>query len=62
MNLVQLLLRSARWLPERPALALGSVPVRSYREMAQRVSRIASGFNKKLNLQRGDRVALVMKN
>ncbi|MFL6564247.1 MAG: AMP-binding protein, partial [Burkholderiales bacterium] len=62
MNLVQLLLRSARWLPERPALALGATPVRSYREMAQRVSRIASGFQKKLNLQPGDRVAIAMKN
>src|SRR5678816_3171365 len=62
MNLVQLLLRSARWLPERPALAVGAAPVRSYREMAQRVSRIASGFRKKLNLQPGDRVALAMKN
>ena len=62
MNLVQLLLRSARWLPERPALALGATPVRSYRQMAQRVSRIASGFKKKLNLKPHDRVALAMKN
>ncbi|HEY7240340.1 MAG TPA: long-chain fatty acid--CoA ligase [Burkholderiales bacterium] len=62
MNLVQLLLRSARWLPERPALALGSVPVRSYGQMAQRVSRMASGFQKKLNLKPGDRIALAMKN
>src|SRR5687767_10479097 len=62
MNLVHLLLRSARWLPERPALALGSTPVRSYREMAGRVSRLASGFREKLNLQAGDRVALAMRN
>src|SRR3954465_13264786 len=62
MNLVQLLLRSARWLPERPALALGATPVRSYREMAQRVSRMASGLHEKLGLQAGDRVALAMKN
>jgi len=62
MNLVQLLLRSARWLPERPALALGATPVRSYREMAQRVSRMASGLQNKLGLQGGDRVALAMKN
>src|SRR3954463_86229 len=62
MNLVQLLLRSARWLPERPALALGASPVRSYRQMAQRVSRIASGLREKLGLQAGDRVALAMKN
>src|SRR5262245_1899371 len=62
MNLVQLLLRSARWLPEQPALALGGTPVRSYREMARRVSRLASGLKGKLNLQKDDRVALAMKN
>src|SRR3954447_20730777 len=62
MNLVQLLLRSARWLPERPALALGASPVRSYRQMAQRVSRMASSLHEKLGLQAGDRVALAMKN
>jgi acyl-CoA synthetase (AMP-forming)/AMP-acid ligase II len=62
MNLVQLLLRSARWLPERPALALGSAPVRSYRQMAQRVSRFSAGLKDKLGLKPGDRVALAMKN
>jgi long-chain acyl-CoA synthetase len=62
MNLVQLLLRSARWLPERPALALGATPVRSYREMAARVSKFSSGLSIKLGLKRGDRVALAMKN
>jgi acyl-CoA synthetase (AMP-forming)/AMP-acid ligase II len=62
MNLVQLLLRSARWLPERPALALGATPVRSYREMAARVSKLSSGLISKLGLKRGDRVALAMKN
>jgi long-chain acyl-CoA synthetase len=62
MNLVQLLLRSARWLPERPALALGATPVRSYRQMANRVSKLSSGLSAKLGLKRGDRVALAMKN
>ncbi|HSA90978.1 MAG TPA: long-chain fatty acid--CoA ligase [Burkholderiales bacterium] len=62
MNLVHLLLRSARWLPERPALAVGKRPVRTYREMASRVARISSGFRKKFNLLQGDRVALAMKN
>src|SRR5258708_4125963 len=62
MNLVQLLLRSARWLPERPALALGSAPVRSYGEMAHRVAKLSSGFRKKLGLKPADRVALAMKN
>ena len=62
MNLVQLLLRSARSLPERPALAIGKRPVRTYREMASRVARLSSGILKKLSLQRGDRVALAMRN
>ncbi len=62
MNLVHLLLRSARWLPDRPALALGKTPVRTYGEMASRVARLASGLNKKLSLKSGDRVALAMKN
>ncbi|MGH8692535.1 MAG: AMP-binding protein, partial [Burkholderiales bacterium] len=62
MNLVHLLLRSARWLPDRPALAIGRRAVRSYRDMASRVAQLASGFNTKLNLKAGDRVALAMKN
>ena len=62
MNLVHLLLRSARSLPERPALAIGKRPVRTYREMATRVSRLASGITRKLALKRHDRVALAMKN
>ncbi len=62
MNLAHLLLRSARWLPERPALALGKRPVRTYREMAARVARLSSGLKTKLNLGAGDRVGLAMKN
>jgi long-chain acyl-CoA synthetase len=62
VNLVHLLLRTARWLPERPALAVGKTPVRSYRDMARRVARLSSGLKSKLNLQPGDRVALAMKN
>jgi len=62
MNLVHLLLRSARWLPERPALAMGRRAVRSYGEMASRVAQLASGFLTKLGLKPGDRIALAMKN
>jgi long-chain acyl-CoA synthetase len=62
MNLVHLLLRSARSLPERPALAIGKRPVRTYREMASRVAKLSSGLVKKLNLKKGDRLALAMKN
>ena len=62
MNLVHLLLRTARWLPERPALATGRQAVRTYREMASRVEHLAGGFASRLNLRRGDRCALAMKN
>jgi long-chain acyl-CoA synthetase len=62
MNLVHLLLRTARWLPDRPALALGKRPVRTYREMASRVSKIAFSFSNRFSLCKGDRVALAMKN
>jgi long-chain acyl-CoA synthetase len=62
MNLVHLLLRSARWLPERPALAVGKTPVRTYAEMARRVARLSSGLKDRLKISRGERVALAMKN
>jgi len=62
VNLVHLLLDAARRQPERPALAIGKRPVRTYREMASRVSRMSSGFTKKLQLKKGDRLALAMKN
>ncbi|HEV3007809.1 MAG TPA: long-chain fatty acid--CoA ligase [Burkholderiales bacterium] len=62
MNLVHLLLRSARWLPDRPALGLGKRVVRDYGDMASRVAKLASGFTHKLSLKKGDRVALAAKN
>jgi acyl-CoA synthetase (AMP-forming)/AMP-acid ligase II len=62
MNLVHLLLRSARSLPERPALAIGKRPVRTYGQMASRVARLSSGLSNKLSLKKGDRLALAMKN
>jgi long-chain acyl-CoA synthetase len=62
VNLVQLLLRNARRLPELPALAVGKHPVRSYRDMARRVARLSAGLKVKLALQPGERVGLAMKN
>jgi acyl-CoA synthetase (AMP-forming)/AMP-acid ligase II len=62
MNLVHLLLRSARSLPERPAQAIGKRPVRTYGQMASRVARLSSGLSNKLSLKKGDRLALAMKN
>jgi long-chain acyl-CoA synthetase len=62
MNLAQLLLRAARWLPERPALAKGRTTVLTYAQLAQRVSRLSSSLKSTLQLAPGDRVALAMKN
>jgi long-chain acyl-CoA synthetase len=62
MNLVHLLLRSARWRPEQPAIAVGTRAVLSYGELALRVARLSAGLRSRLNLQPGERVALAMKN
>jgi long-chain acyl-CoA synthetase len=62
MSLAQLLLRSARWLPERPALAVGAKVVRSYGELARRVSQLAFSLGNRFGLERGERVALAMQN
>ena len=62
MNLAHLLLRSARWLPERPALAVGKRAVLSYRDLASRVVKLSAGLKKQFGLSAGDRVALAMQN
>ena len=62
MNLAHLLLQSALRHPGRPALAVGKQAVLSFGELASRVSRLSSGLARKLNLAKGDRVALAMKN
>jgi len=62
MNIAQLLLQSARRLPDQPAIAVGNSAVASYSELAKRVASLASGLLEKFNLKPGDRVALGMKN
>jgi long-chain acyl-CoA synthetase len=62
VNLAHLLLQSALRHPERPALAVGKKAVLSFGELASRVSRLSFGLKRKLNLAKGDRVALAMKN
>ena len=62
MNIVQLLLQSARRLPDRPALAVGERAYCSYAGLSDRVSRLAAGMTSKLNLRPGDRVAFALKN
>jgi long-chain acyl-CoA synthetase len=61
MNLAHLLARSARLAPDSRAIALGKRPVLSYGQLADRVSRLATGL-RKLGLAEGDRVGLAMKN
>ncbi|MEO8143584.1 MAG: AMP-binding protein [Betaproteobacteria bacterium] len=62
MNIAQLLLQSARRLPDRPALAVGGKVWSSYGRLARRVAELATGLVSKFNLAPGDRVALAMKN
>jgi len=61
LNLAQLLVRAARVHPERPALLHGARILWRYRELADRVARLA-GHLRALGLGPGDRVALLMKN
>src|SRR5258708_11984357 len=62
MNLAHLLLRSGRWLADRPALGAGKKGVLSYGTLAARVSQLAFSLGSKFNLSPGDRVALALKN
>ena len=62
MNIAQLLLQSARRLPNEPAIGVGNSEVARYSDLAKRVSRLSSGILEKFNLKTGDRVALGMKN
>jgi long-chain acyl-CoA synthetase len=62
MNLAHLLLRSARWLPERPAVAVGKGVFCSYAALTARVSKLSFCLRNKLALRPGDRVGLAMKN
>ena len=62
MNLAHLLLKTARWLPERPALAVGKRAVRSYAALASRVSCLSHSLTNRFSLKPGDRVALAAKN
>ena len=62
VSLSQLLLRSARAYPRRPALAIGARVVADYATLALRVAAIAGGLRRGYGLAENDRVALVMKN
>ena len=62
MNLAQLLARTARLHPDRPALLQGEQPVLGYRQLAERVARWAGHLRHGLGLGPGERVAVFMNN
>lgn len=61
-GLAQLLIRSARAMPERSAVFAGTEVHASYAELADRAARAAHGLLAQLGLRRGDRVALAIGN
>ena len=61
LNVAALLGQSARAWPALPALALGRSTICDYRQLARRVSQLASAYLA-TGLRRGDRVALVSRN
>ena len=62
MNLAAQMQRSGRVSRDNPAVALGTAVLRTYGEVADRVSRLAGALANDFGLRSGDRVALVAKN
>ena len=62
MNFAGTLARAAHANADRPALSRGTSACMDYRELADRVGRLAHAMRGTLGLEAGDRVALVMKN
>ena len=62
MNLSQLFQRSVQQYGERPALAGGTATPFTYRELDVRVRALAAYLRQTLDLQRGDRIMLALKN
>jgi acyl-CoA synthetase (AMP-forming)/AMP-acid ligase II len=61
-NLAKMLVRTARAYPDQAALYLGTEPLCTFEQLADRVARCACGLRDWLGLHAGDRVALIMKN
>ncbi len=62
MNLAMLLDRAGRGFAGRPALAAGARTLCDFRTLAGRAAALAAGLRDRLELDPGDRVALVMRN
>jgi long-chain acyl-CoA synthetase len=62
LNVAQLLLRAARSVPDRPAIAIGRQHHASFAAVAARSAALAGAFRTRYGLVPGDRVALAMTN
>ncbi len=62
MNIANILSRTARTFASLPALAHGTEIVADYRQFDNSAAALAGALRGKYNLQKGDRVALIMKN
>ena len=62
MNIATWLLRSAQTYPDNPALSLGGTCWASYRQLAERVARLAAALRSRCRLGPGERVAIAMTN
>jgi long-chain acyl-CoA synthetase len=62
MNTAALLHNAARVFGDRPAISIGDQLTHSYAQLQLRSVRLAAGLRTRLNLNPGDRVALVMSN
>lgn len=62
MNIAQLLARSARTFPERPAVMAGPRPLHTYAALAARSARLAGFLRQNLRIAAGERIAIHMTN
>ncbi len=62
MNIANLLVRTAKIFADYPALAHGKDITATYREFADQSAALAGNLLEKYDLEKGDRVALIMKN
>ncbi len=62
MNIAHLLLGSAQEFRDLPALARGTIPYLTYRDLWRKVSVMATHLTGRFGLKRGDRVAFAMAN
>lgn len=62
MNLATHVIRAGLAMSDRPAVAVGTTPLYTWREAAGRVERLAGALTSRFGLKPGDRVALILKN